>query len=127
MKKFLLLLVMLPMIGFGQNINESLKMISNEMNKNCPMVIDEYTTLLNTYGGNGQVIYNLQLDNYIFTLYEWSKSEWLYNQTIVMTNSFCTDPSFRIFIENNVDVTWKYSDLEGNYIGKVKLNAKDCK
>lgn len=127
MKKLLLLLVMFPMIGFGQNINESLKMISNEMNKNCPMVIDEYTTLLNTYGGNGQVIYNLQLDKYIFTLYEWTKSEWLYNQTIVMTNSFCTDPSFRTFIEYNVDVTWKYSDLEGNYIGKVKLNANDCR
>ena len=56
------------------------------MNKNCPMVIDEYTTLLNTYGGNGQVIYNLHVDKYIFTLYEWTKSEWLYNQTIVMTN-----------------------------------------
>ena len=56
MKKLLLILLCMPLIGFGQStekINETLRKISNEANKACPMVIDEYVTLNTTFGGLG--------------------------------------------------------------------------
>ena len=125
----LILLITIPVISYGQtsdDVNTLLQEISNEINKSCPMVIDQYTTLTSTYGGMGRVIYRFTIDRNLFTDYEISKSEWLELQTQIMTNTFCTDPSMKTYRDLDIDVTWKYADSYGISLGNIKLNSGDC-
>ncbi len=120
----------MPLIGFGQStekINETLRKISNEANKACPMVIDEYVTLNTTFGGLGRFVYSLTLNDQQFTDLGISKLEWLNIKNKEVTNSFCSEGSMTTFKDLGVNVIWKYFDVKGNYIGKIELNVKDCK
>jgi len=130
MKKYILLLI-LPFIGFTQElndweINEMLKEIANELNRDCPMIVDESTTLKNITSLGKTLIYNYSIDNSSLVAYDVTKSEFLAFQKEVITNAFCTDPSMNIYRENHINVIWKYSDLMGKYIGEIKLNKNDC-
>ena len=130
MKHLYIILLILPFLGFGQTqeeINKKLGEVSNKINKNCPMVVDQYTTMLSTYGGLGMFMYHVQIDPDNFTDYGMSQSEWLELQTQTMRTIFCTDPSMKSFRDDlKIDVIWKYVDLSGRVIGKVKLNHLDC-
>ena len=129
MKDIYIIIFVLPLFVLGQTqqeIDKKLNEISNKMNKSCPMVIDECTTMLNTFGGMGKVRYNIQIDTDCLTDYD-NIGEWIIYQNYSMTNSFCTDPSFKSFREMDVTMVWTYYDLFGNWTGKVELNNKDCK
>ena len=125
----LILLIFLPLNIFGQTqseINQVLRDIAAEMNSNLPMVIDKYTTVNNVFGGSNQVIYNNQLDKRLFTDYNMNKKDWLESQTVVITNQFCTDPSMKTFRDLGINVSWRYTDLYGVFMGKITLNKYDC-
>ena len=130
MKKLLLLLMVVPMIGFGQStekINETLREVSNAANKACPMVVDEYVTLNTTFGGLGRFVYSLTVNDKQFTDLGISKLEWLNFKNKEIINSFCSEGIMTSFKDLGVNVIWKYFDVKGNYIGKIELNIKDCK
>lgn len=129
MKHLYIILLILPFLGFGQTqeeINKELVELSNNLNKNCPTVVDKYTTVLSTYGGYGMFVYHVQIDPDFFTDSGTSQSEWLELQTQAMKTTFCTDPSVKLFRDLKIDVTWNYVDLSRRVIGKVKLNSLDC-
>ena len=111
---------------FSQDIDEALNEISKEMNKSLPMVIDEYTTLLTTYGGKGKVLYRYALNTEIFSDYNISKDRWIEAQNKSIKNTFCTSPDMSFYRRYNVTVSWNYVDLEGRFITKIELNQKDC-
>ena len=110
--------------NYAQDINEALNEISKEMNKSLPMVIDEYTTLLTTYGG--KVLYRYALNTEIFSDYNISKDRWIEAQNKSIKNTFCTSPDMSFYRRYNVTVSWNYVDLEGRFITKIELNQKDC-
>ena len=112
--------------NYAQDINEALNEISKEMNKSLPMVIDEYTTLLTTYGGKGKVLYRYALNTEIFSDYNISKDRWIEAQNKSIKNTFCTSPDMSFYRRYNVTVSWNYVDLEGSFITKIELNQKDC-
>jgi antitoxin component YwqK of YwqJK toxin-antitoxin module len=129
MKHLYIILLILPFLGFGQTqeeINKKLGELSNEINKNCPAVVDQYTTVLSTYGGFEMFMYHVQIDPDFFADYGMSQSEWLELQNQTMRTTFCTDPSMKSFRDLKIDVIWKYVDLSRRVIGKVKLNHLDC-
>lgn len=126
----LILLILLPLNVFGQSqseINKVLRDMADEMNRSLPMAIDNYTTVTNVYGGMNKVIYNNQLDKRLFTDYDMNKTDWLDTQTVIITNQFCTDPSMKTFRDLGIDVSWRYTDLYGIFMGQVNLNNSDCK
>lgn len=112
--------------NYAQDIDEALNEISKEMNKSLPMVIDEYTTLLTTYGGKGKVLYRYALNTEIFSDYNISKDRWIEAQNKSIKNTFCTSPDMSFYRRYNVTVSWNYVDLEGRFITKIELNQKDC-
>ncbi len=135
MKKLVLLLI-IPFLSFGQTeaeLNKILSKLSNEMNKNCPMAIDECTTMMSTMGGMGMVMYNISLDtNCLEKLmdglsWDTSKRLWEINQKNVIKNSFCSNPSFQVFRDFGVKVIWTYSDLNGTHIATIEVSDKNCK
>jgi len=111
----------------NNSTEEILRKTSNSMNKNCPQIIDKYTTLNNitTYGKN--FIYNYYIDVSMFNDFKISKNDWTEEQELILTNFYCTDPKFVFFKEKNVNVTWSYIDLNGSSIGEIKLNQSSCK
>ena len=91
MKKLLFVFLILPLFILGQSqeeLNKVLSEVSSEMNKNCPMTIDECTTMMSTFGGMGIVMYNLQFDTDCLNDWDMSVSEWKTLQTIAINNSF---------------------------------------
>ena len=135
MKNFLLLLIV-TFFSYGQTqteINKILSELSNEMNKNCPMVIDECSTMMSTMGGMGMVVYNISVDTKclekLMEVLSWDsyKSSWEINQNTVIKNSFCSNPSFQTFRDFGIKVSWVYSDLNGIYIAKIDASDEDCK
>lgn len=130
MKKLLLLLIIFTSsLSFSQTksqINEVLKNVSDKINQTLPMTIDEYTTLMTTYGGFGRVIYSYKVDASIFSDFNMSVNEWKKSQSQQIKNSFCSDPDFEFYRKYDVDVSWNYRDLEGNFVHTVKLNSSDC-
>lgn len=138
MKKVVLpiLLILIPIVGFSQKLsnqelNEVLKYASEEINKNTPLVVDEYTTLVNSLGlvigGNGMIVYNYQIDESIFDEYDVSKSDFELYKQIELKNFYCSDPDFQLFRDNDVSGTWKYTNLLGTHIAKITIYSSDCK
>ena len=134
MKHLYKILLCLPILTFGQTerelkeqLNQTLRDVSNEMNKTCPMIIDECTTCTSTYGGMGMIMYSMNFDtNCLTRLGLSSVSEWEIYQTISMKNTFCTDPSFQIFKDFGVKMIWRYYDLDGSFVTKIELTVDDC-
>ena len=134
MRKLLLLLLCVPLIGFGQTkqelkeqLNKKLSEVSNEINKSCPMVLDECTTINTTYGGMGMIKYMVTFDPNCLTRLEMSSlNEWEIYQTLSLKNNFCTDPSFQTFRDFGVKMIWRYQDPYGKFITKIELTDEDC-
>ena len=136
MKKLLLILLCLPMIGVSQSWkdytytqkekDETLVSMMNEMNKTCPQVIDKYTTLINIYGGNGIFRHNYQIDNSYFNTMGITKKDFMELQNEILKNKFCSDPSIEMMKAWGINVIWKYYDDSGIVIGEITLNRKDC-
>ena len=131
MKNLCVIFLFVPLIGFGQTkeeINEYIINMSSEFNKNCPVEIDKYVTLLSTMGNSNMFMYNLQVSPNYFVDYEMTESSWLELETQQKKNTFCSDPSMKGFRDDlKLNVIWKYRDLSGRVIGNIKLNYLDCK
>ena len=64
--------------------------------------------------------------NTFFSDFNMSVNEWKKSQSQQIKNSFCSDPDFEFYRKYDVDVSWNYRDLEGNFVHSVKLNSSDC-
>ena len=102
------------------------RMTSNELNKTCPLIIDEITTLNNTVYMDGEFIYNYSLNTNNFVYNGITKDYFNREMYSIMRNSFCTDPDFQIFKEYNIKIVWKYYDLKSNYFTKIEVQNNDC-
>ena len=99
---------------------------ANELNKLCPMVIDEYTRLTSSVYIDGEFIYNYVIDTGFFYEFDISKSDWERIQLQSMKNTFCTDPDFQTFRDYEMNMVWKYYDLTGKYFSKIEIHTSDC-
>jgi hypothetical protein len=130
MKKLLfILLLTIPFVGFGQTkqeLNKKLSELSNEMNKTCPMVVDECTTLISTYGGMGMIMYHVRVETKCLTDLNMSPNEWAISKSGVIKTFFCTDPSFQTFRDFGIKMIWKYSDINGKFLSRIEVTNEDC-
>ena len=126
MLKYIIFLIVFFQFSFGQDINKALNEISSQMNQNLPMVIDKYTTLVTTYGGNGRVVYRYKLDTNFFIDYGLTKDKWINAQKKSIKNTFCTSPNMSLFRDYDVIVSWNYVDLDGKFISKIEMNNENC-
>jgi hypothetical protein len=124
MTKLLLILLCLPMIGFGQT---QLEILSNNLNKSCPLKFDEYTTWVNTKVIDGALIYNYSisktklLKDYNITVQDWGDYK-----VAEMTTYYCTASDHRYFRDNNITCVVIYSDLNGRIVKEFEVNNNAC-
>jgi len=100
--------------------NKQLKNIANEINKTCPIVVDQYTRL-----DNVSVLPNKVLQ-YNYTLINISKDE--VNMDTVdkyikptILNSVKTDPSMKYQREHEITLSYHYRDKNGNFVMKYDV------
>ena len=103
-----------------------LKKISEDMNKTLPSQIDSVTRIDSTSVGPGLKI------TYMHTLIGQDYQRVRKEQLILdlesqIKNGVCTMPQVRMFVENNVEMIYRYRRENGEYIGEISvLPSRDC-
>lgn len=100
---------------FKPSIDKQLADFANEFNKNCPMNIDQYTTLKNVVALPNKTI------QYNYILVGITKAEvkldtvkkYVFPQ--VLQNAK-TNPGMKLFRENRVTLNYSYSDQNGEFV-----------
>ena len=127
MKKILLTLFIIPLLFSCNDMKKAFLLeISKEVNKDCPMFIDEGITLINTTTLDDFIVYNIEMDteNYEF---QWQAKDFDFNEwRDEEINIYCTDPDFEEFRYFGVGVVRNYKDKNGTVIQTNKVSKSDC-
>ena len=127
-KKIFIPILFLSILLSQTKTDQSIKDLVKDLNDSfdLPVRVDQYTTLLNVNGDDGIVTYYFSLDNDMFDDFNISRSQWKENQTSILKNVYCRDPSMEFFRENNVKMVHIYLELDGSHkheiISKYKCN-----
>lgn len=131
-KKIIISIVIL--IGISLNIYRTqisknplgmkLKGISEEINKGCPIVVNNTTTLTTTY---------ITSDNrfsYIYTLKNvmtdsLSKLHFFNNQKETIASILNTSPKMKFFKENKIQVNYQFFESTGVFYGDINIDSTD--
>lgn len=108
----------------GQDGNDRLIEVTNEVNKTLPMMIDSETRLDSTIGLNGTFTYNYTLINHS---YEEIDSElFRENMESKLLANYCTSDEMKQFLENDVAISFSYFGKAGGQIAKFAYMPSDC-
>jgi len=110
----------------NNSLRKELLQMSNDTNKDCPMVIDRYTTLTSTVVIDNSLMYLYKVQQDLLDDLGFSKSYWKESQTQNIKNIYCTDPDMLWFRMNKVPVTWSYEYQDGTSLGKIEITTDDC-
>ena len=101
-------------------LQQTLLMAANILNKKMPIVIDRYTTLTST---------NAELNNTFTFHYEIDTRNMDYNYIklqIKITNGYCSSPNFEIFKKYDVPVNWDYYTIDGRFLRRFTTTKVLC-
>lgn len=110
----------------GASFDKKLTAAANEINKNCPMIIDSETRLDNTIAlpdNNFQYNYslmNLVKDSIEVELFEGDMKKYL-------INAIKETPELEIFRKNETTMNYSYKDRDGKFISKIVIDSEDYK
>lgn len=123
----IVILVSVIMSCNNNSLRKELLQMSNEINKDCPMVIDRYTTLTSTVVIENSFMYIYKVQQGLLDELEFSKSYWKESQTQNIKNIYCTDPDMLWYRMKKVPVIWSYEYQDGTSLGKIEITTDDCK
>ena len=108
------------------SIDSQIVKIANEINKNCPFMVDSQTRLDNTVAGTGKtIIYNYTLINYMKDDVDTDTFESNVKPRII--NMIKTSPDMKYLRDNDVVFEYNYSDKTGIHIDQLKIYPSDYK
>lgn len=105
-------------------IYESLKSVSDDINSNCPMVIDANTTLVTTQMRNRTMNYYYVLSGSAITQ---DRSTLVAHLRKSITNYYCSDPIMATYLEYKIPVNYVYMDKDRVHLFQVPVSYQDCK
>jgi len=127
MKKLLFLILGLSIIlscsSRSTDIESLLKLSAQEINKMCPMTIDEDTQLDNV------VVLSNKTIQYNYTFVNWELED-LDLQAIesdffpLLLNRTKTNPGLKSFRDNNVTVNYYYADMDGKFVALYEVTPQ---
>jgi hypothetical protein len=102
------------------SIDQQMQAAANDVNKVCPVMVDQETRLDNAIAGPGKLFtYNYTLIN--FSIDEIDTDIFSANIRTTMKNNIRTNPEMRVFRDNKITVAYAYKDKAGNFIHKVEI------
>lgn len=105
-------------------LDSQLIKVANEINKNCPFMVDQYTRFDNTIAGPGKSLaYNYTVVNYEAT--ELNIESIRGNLTPILINNIKTNEDMKCFRENKVSLKYNYRDKSGVFLFSILINPED--
>ena len=105
---------------FSPSMDKQLVEMANELNKNCPIMIDQYTRLDNANAFPNKTF------QYNYTLVETEKAD--FNLDTVrkyvepnIINNVKSNPDMKDLRDNNVTLNYSYRDKNGEFIWKLEI------
>ena len=120
---FLGLSIILSCSSRSTDIVSLLKLSAQEINKMCPMTIDEDTQLDNV------VVLSNKTIQYNYTFVNWELED-LDLQAIesdffpLLLNRTKTNPGLKSFRDNNVTVNYYYADMDGKFVALYEVTPQ---
>ncbi|WP_250470095.1 MULTISPECIES: DUF805 domain-containing protein [unclassified Caballeronia] len=107
-----------------EKIQTSLVELMNQMNKNTPVMVDKVTRLDNVNGMGRQLTYS-------YTLVGYKASDLDINalRKVMLpraSNFVCKGDTMKVFVENDIPVTYLYRDEYGVEIMRLRFGKSDC-
>ena len=104
---------------------EFLKTVSTDINKTCPIQVDNILKLENTVAhpiATFRYNYILKYDTVRYDIHEFEKS-----LTKTTLNTVKTSPDAKMFRDMYATLEYNYSDTLGNYLFRIIIGPKDYK
>ena len=125
--RYINIIILIIIISSCDNpVNNILKDTSKKINENCPMKIDDYTTLKTSSINNNTLTYYYFINKNVITDYNITKSYWSNEQESRLKTFYCLSPEFSVFREYNISVRWKYTDLDGFPFDLFEFSNEIC-
>lgn len=101
-------------------INKALMQAADEINKNCPIMVDKETRLDNAITRiDNEFIYNYTLINVDESNFD--KEQFLTIATPLVTNNFKTNPDTKKMFENGITVICRYKDKNAVFLAEITI------
>jgi len=108
------------------SIDQQLMKVADELNKNCPIMVDKETRLDNTVAGVGKTLaYNYTLVNLAkedLDIDGMKASLWP-----ILVNNVKYHEEMKTFRENDVTLKYYYKDREGIFVLSLEITPSDYK
>lgn len=109
-------------------VENELQTAATEINRDAPILVDEYTRLDGAVAGPGRAL------TYRYTLIETDVDQVLEsvlhdfeeNMTQVLRSTTCDDPGMRYLLNSGVRLVYTYNDSMGRFVTQFEVNGRDC-
>jgi len=119
-------LFMLPVITVeARGLSSVLTEITNEVNKNLPVMLDSATRLDSTLAFDKKIYYKHTMVN--SSAEEIESSSFYLGMNEKLINSYCTTPAMKAFRQYNIPCIWRYYGKHGKYITEIEVSPSQCK
>ena len=104
---------------------EFLSKVANEVNKNCPMMVNGETELMNTVGLDGVIVYNYRLVN--TSKDDVDPDVFIDSLRAQVTQQACTTPETRDnLLKDGITMRFAYHDKNRSYLASLDVTMDDC-
>ncbi|WP_135458131.1 hypothetical protein [Vibrio echinoideorum] len=133
MKKLLLSTIGLVMVAGCQStpvqneettIADVLKASVNAINKIAPQMVDSETRIDSSYALENKLVYKYTLINYSVDDFDTEKVQEIITKQV--TCFVCTSPGMEYFVDNAIDISYRYYDKDSKYITEANVETADC-
>ncbi len=99
----------------GSTVNDNLFAVAKEINKKCPMPVDENTRI------DSATVYNEYMITYHYTVHTISNKEvdvakFKTNMQTSMDGKYKTDPQLAVYRDNKIAIAYDYKDKNGGFL-----------
>jgi hypothetical protein len=103
-----------------EQLQQSLQIAANILNKNLPFVVDRSVTLTSSVAEHDNSF------TYHFEVNTVGVSLDFKQQQLKVTNSYCSAPDLAIMRQYDVPVNWDYYSTDGQYLQRITTRMADC-
>ena len=123
---FLLCLAAIGCSRSDNSFDKQLLQTAEEINKNCPIMVDKHTRLDNTLGGPGRrFTYNYTFVN--FSADDLDKDEFISRMKLNMVNNIKTNKDMEALRNKNVKMIYVYKSKDQKEFARIVVSPSDYK
>ncbi|WDP88713.1 MAG: hypothetical protein HUN04_02755 [Desulfobacter sp.] len=104
----------------------AIKMVVDEFNKNCPMVVDKYTNITKALPFSDRLKYQASISGIPYDNIKQSLESLKNRITYIGTNTMCSSPDTRPLIDSDLIVEYEYYYEDGTFLFSYSVKKSDC-